>query len=134
MELLEKVQKRAVMMVTNIKGNYMERLAILGMRTLEDRRLRGDTIETFKILEGHSDVKYQSWFSLARDQIAVASTRPGHQTGHLNLVMPPPARSELRRNFFSYRVVPHWNQLPDHVKLAQNTKQFKILYDEHTGY
>ena len=131
-DLLEKVQKRAVMMVTNIKGNYMERLAILGMRTLEDRRLRGDAIETFKILEGHSDVKYQSWFSLARDQVGVASTRA--KTGHLNLVMPPPARSELRRNFFSYRVVPHWNQLPDHVKLAQNTKQFKILYDEHTGY
>ena len=131
-ELLEKVQKRAVMMVTNIKGNYMERLAILGMRTLEDRRLRGDAIETFKILEGHSDVNYQSWFNLARDQIAVASTRA--KTGHLNLVMPPPARSELRRNFFSYRVVTHWNQLPDHVKQAQNTKQFKILYDEHTGY
>ena len=50
-DLLEKVQKRAVMMVTNIKGNYMERLAILGMRTLEDRRLRGDAFETFKILK-----------------------------------------------------------------------------------
>ena len=132
MELLEKVQKRPLMMLSNIKGNHMKRLAILGMRTLEDRRLRGDTIETFKILEGHSDVKYQSWFSLARDQTGVASTRA--KTGHLNLVMPPPARSELRRNFFSYRVVPHWNQLPDHVKQAQNTKQFKILYDEHTGY
>ena len=45
MELLEKVQKRAVMMVTNIKGDYLERLAILGMRKLEDRRIRGDLIE-----------------------------------------------------------------------------------------
>ena len=46
-ELLEKVQRRAVMMGTNIKENYMERLAILGRRTLEDRRLRGDAIETY---------------------------------------------------------------------------------------
>ena len=75
MELLEKVQRRAVMMVTNIKGNYMERLAILGMRTLEDRRLRGDAIETYNILTGHNDVMYQSWFRLAREQIAAASTR-----------------------------------------------------------
>ena len=132
MELLEKVQRRAVMMVTNIKGNYMERLAILGMRTLEDRRLRGDAIETYNILTGHNDVMYQSWFRLAREQIGAASTRA--MTGHLNLVMPPPAKSELRRNFFSYRAVPHWNQLPDHVKSAQNIQQFKILYDEHTGY
>ena len=34
-ELLEKVQRRAVMMVTNIRGSYEERLAILKMRTLE---------------------------------------------------------------------------------------------------
>ena len=120
MELLEKVQKRAVMMVTNIKGDYFERLAILGMRTLEDRRIREDLIEPFKISEGYSDVNHQSWFSLARDQIGGANTRT--KTGHLNLLMPPPAKTELRRNFFSFRVVPHWNQLPDHVKMAQSTK------------
>ena len=33
-ELLEKVQKRAVMMVTNIRGSYEERLSTLKMRTL----------------------------------------------------------------------------------------------------
>ena len=43
-ELLEKVQMRAIMMGTNIKGSYEERLAILGMKTLEDRRIRGDLI------------------------------------------------------------------------------------------
>ena len=44
-ELLEKVQRRAVMMVTNIRGSYEERLSILKMRTLEERRVRGDLIE-----------------------------------------------------------------------------------------
>ena len=69
---------------------------------------------------------------IARDQNGGANTRA--KTGHLNLIMPPPAKTELRRNFFSYRVAPHWNQLPDHVKMARNTKQFKILYDKHTPY
>ena len=130
-ELLERVQRRAIMMVTNIKGSYEERLAMLGMRTLEDRRLRGDLIEAFKILTGQSDVRYETWFNLARDQVGSATTRA--MTGHLNLVLPPQA-GELRRNFFSHRVVPHWNQLPDQVKKAQKTNEFKNLYDNHTGY
>ena len=40
----------AVMMVTNLKGSYEERLAVLKIRTLEDRRTRGDMIETYKSL------------------------------------------------------------------------------------
>ena len=108
-----KVQKRAIMIVTNIRGSYEERLAILEIRTLEDRRLRGDLIETFKILAGQSDGIYETWFNLARDQVGSASTRA--MTGHLNLVPPPQAR-ELRRNLFSHRVVNHWNQLPASVQ------------------
>ena len=131
-ELLEKVQKRAIMMVTNLKGNYEERLAILGMRTLCDRRLRGDLIETYKILTGKSDVRYTTWFKLAKDQVGTVATR--HQTGYLNLVIPPNAKSEVRRNFFSHRVVPFWNQLPNHVKMVEKTNDFKNEYDRFTGF
>ena len=131
-ELLEKVQRRAIMMVSNIKGSYEERLANLGMRTLGDRRMRGDLIETYKILTGKSDVKYQTWFQLARDEVGTVDTRA--KTGHLNLSRPPNATSDVRKNFFSQRVVPHWNQLPDHVKMVQKTNDFKNAYDRHIGY
>ena len=47
--MLERFQHREVMMVTNLKGSYEERLAVLGMRNLEDRRVKGDLIESFKI-------------------------------------------------------------------------------------
>ena len=36
-EILVKVQRRAIIMVTNLKGSYEEMLAILGLRTLEAR-------------------------------------------------------------------------------------------------
>ena len=131
-ELLEKVQRRAIMMVSNLRGSYEERLAILGIRTLEDRRLRGDLIETYKILTGKSDVRYQTWFQLAKDEVGTVGTRA--KTGYLNLSKPANANSDVRRNFFSHRVVSHWNQLPDHVKMAQKTNAFKNAYDSHTGY
>ena len=51
MEVLERVQRRAVMMVSNLQGkSYEERLAELDMVTLETRRRRGDMIQTFKIM------------------------------------------------------------------------------------
>ena len=39
-------------MVTNLRGTYEERLATLKMRAVEDRRVRGNLIKTFKILSG----------------------------------------------------------------------------------
>jgi hypothetical protein len=129
-ELLEKVQRRAVMMVTNIRGSYEERLNILKMRTLEERRLRGDLIETYKILTGKSNVDPQTWFSFASD----TDMRTRATTGYLNLVQPPPAKTDVRKNFFSHRVVPHWNQLPDYVKMAQKTDCFKSALDSFYGY
>ena len=59
--------------------------------------MRGDLIETFKILTGQSDVKYQTWFKLARDQEVSVDTRA--RTSHLNLVQPVQAKSEVRKNF-----------------------------------
>ena len=50
-EVLERVQRRAVMMVSNLQGkSYEERLAELDMVTLETRRRSGDMIQTFKIM------------------------------------------------------------------------------------
>jgi ribonuclease P/MRP protein subunit RPP40 len=131
-ELLEKVQRRAVMMLTNIRADYEERLAILKMRTLEEIRVRGDLIETYKILTGKSDVDPKTWFSLASD--ADPSIRTRATTGYLNLVQAPIGKTDVRKNFFSQRVVSHWNQLPEHVKKADKTNGFNNSLDEYFGY
>ena len=131
-ELLERVQKRAVMMVTNLRGTYEERLAILKMRTLEERRVRGDLIETYKILTGKSNVDPRTWFTFASDTDANIRTRSA--TGFLNLVQPPVGKTDLRNTFFSHRVVFHWNQLPDYVNLAQKTNYFKSALDRFNSF
>ena len=41
----------------------------------------------------------------------------------------PNARLEIRRNFFSHRVLDTWNSLPAEVKRAISTSHFKKMYD-----
>ena len=53
------------------------------MRTLEERRLRGDLIKAYKVLSG----SIQTWFNLAQDKESAVRTRA--TTGPLNLVQPP---------------------------------------------
>ena len=96
-EVLEKNQKRAVLMVTNVRGCYEERLAVLKLRTLEDRRVRGDMIETYKILTGKCKVSLDTWFCLAKERDGVVSTRS--TLGFLNLVLPPVPESDLKKNW-----------------------------------
>ena len=131
-ELLEKVQRRAVMMVTNLRGNYEERLLSLKMRTLEERRTRGDLIEVFKILTGKSNVDPETWFTLNNPADDTVRTRSAD--GFLNLVQPPIPKTDLRRYFFSHRVVSQWNQLPNNIKMAQSINEFKNQLDGYHGY
>ena len=55
--LIEKVQRRATKMIEGFgKLSYEERLRRTGLTPLEERRIRGDLIETFKMIEGISKV------------------------------------------------------------------------------
>jgi hypothetical protein len=60
---LEQVQRRATKIVGSLKKkSYEERLKCLRITTLEDRRGRGDLIETYKILTGKEHTDYQQFF------------------------------------------------------------------------
>ena len=53
---LEKVQKRATKLVIKCKNmTYENRLRYLNLPTLKYRRIRGDMIEVYKILNGFYD-------------------------------------------------------------------------------
>ena len=64
-ETLEKVQRRAIKLVPSLRNlPYEDRLRRLNLPTLEERRRRGNLIETFnfKILKQHDQVDPHNFF------------------------------------------------------------------------
>ena len=104
--------------------SYSDRLKALGLTTLEDRRVRGDMIEVYKLLHGLTNVDYRQFFRVIPP--GPYSTR-GH---HLKLVRPH-VRTERRKHFFSVQVVRSWNDLPAEVVNSPNLNVFKSNYDKH---
>ena len=52
-QCIEKVQRRATKLVRGLKyKSYEERLALLQTTSLESRRIRGDLIQVFRIMNG----------------------------------------------------------------------------------
>jgi hypothetical protein len=45
-------------------------------------------------------------------------------TGHDNLILPV-ARTEIRKNSFTVRVVSKWNRLSDEIKMSRTAEEFK---------
>ena len=54
---LEKVQKRLIRSLSNVRGTtYEEKLKDAGLTTLKERRERGNLIEAFKTIQGINNV------------------------------------------------------------------------------
>ena len=82
-------------------------------------------IQVFKIVHGFDKVDSNIWFQFVDQR--ERNTRSS--TDSLNLIQPV-ARTETRKQFFSHRVVNHWNSIPFDLKRARNPKHFKELYDK----
>ena len=84
--------------------------------TLETRRLRGDLIEVFKILNGYEDIDSNSFFKLKEDSV----TR-----GHKAALVKPYSRLDKRQFSFSQRTITDWNNLSHDCVNASSVNMFK---------
>jgi len=114
-------------MVSGLKSAvYEERLKEIGLQSLTQRRERYDMIQTFKILNSIDKVDYRIWFERINVERQIQTRLT---TCSMNLVTKRSNR-EVRKAFFSQRVVNSWNKLPDDVKNSTNLRVFKYKYDE----
>ena len=96
-DTLERIQRRATKMIPELRDlSYEERLKECGLTTLETRRLRGDQIEVFKILNGYENIDRNMFFSLKKD----SRTR-----GHEVKLVKDQCRLDIRKHSFSQRTI-----------------------------
>jgi ribonuclease P/MRP protein subunit RPP40 len=118
---IERVQRRFTRIFPGLRDmSYGARLKKLNLFSMERRRLRGDLIETFRILKGISDLGENSMFDMNLD------TR---LRGHSLKLAKTRARLLVRHNYFSNRVVNNWNKLPEDVVRTNNVIDFKRKLD-----
>ena len=126
-DALENVQRRATRQLPTLsKLPYEERLQTLKLPTLAYRRVRGDMIEVYKIMNEIYDTDV-TLFLKTRVQSAERTSQRGHKfqlyTEHIN--------KNIRKHSFAVRVINIWNSLPKEVAEAPSINSFKNRLDKY---
>ena len=96
-------------------------MSLLELPSVEERRVRGNLIEAFKLLKGIAKLDYSLFFKLSGDSTV---------RGHTYKIIKNSFRLDVRKNFFSNRVVDAWNELPQYVVDAETVNSFKTRLDK----
>ena len=120
-DALERVQRRATKMIPTLRNKpYLERLRDLNLPTLETRRLRGDLIETFKIIKGFDNVNPLHFFEFDNG----TTRNNGYKLKGKRF------QTNVAKFFFTNRVINIWNSLPTAVVEAKSINSFKNRLDK----
>ena len=120
--LLENVQRyftRRVLGYPNL--SYPERLIVLGLDFLEMRRLHHDLTSCYKILSCNAHVNSDNFFVLASN----TNLRFSNRSANSKKLILPCSRVNVRKYFFSSRIVSMWNSLSDEVVNSNSVQVFR---------
>ena len=121
---LERVQRRWTRLIDGMEGlSYLERLKELDLFSVQGRLLRADMILTWKIFKGECAIDPAMLFVMDRSA----------RRGHSRKIFLPRSTREVRKRFFSVRVVQTWNSLSEDTVSAPTITQFKCLLYRDLG-
>ena len=121
-QAIEAIQRRATKQVKEISNlTYEDRLIALNLPSIKYRQLRGDLIQTFKIIKNIDNLDCEEFFSF--------STYSSTRNSNLKLYKQH-AKSNTRRNFLCHRIHQYWNNLSEPTKNADSLIDFKKGIDQ----
>jgi hypothetical protein len=136
--VVERVQHWYTRKMPGLAGlQYEARLRVLGLESLELRRLRADMVFVYKVLRECVDITEvklkieEQFLPLVK---AMPSVRPGLRTADdPDTLSVRECKLGCRKHFFTFRVVNVWNAIRVEVKKAVSAKAFreKLLKDGH---
>jgi len=103
--------------------SYQERLTYLKLPSLEFRRIRGDLIETYKILHQKYDPE------TTKTLLKLAPNDNQTRTNSLKLMKDRTNQNSFKY-YFTNRVINIWNSLPFEVVTAKTVNSFKNKIDK----
>ena len=116
-DLIENVQRRFTKFLPGLFNvPYMDRLNILNMKTLEERRIMNDMIFLFKMMRKLVDLPFDKYFKFNRN-----STR-----GHSKKLQHNYSRLGSRKNVFRNRCIDVWNNLDENIVSLTSLNSFKV--------
>ncbi|CAF0808738.1 unnamed protein product [Brachionus calyciflorus] len=124
--IIEKVQRRATKLVKSIKDKtYEEKWKIYGkLQNLEERRLRGDLIQIYKIINGVDKIKLVNGVNYAKSLSLII-----RKSNNLRLVREINKKSSGRFNFLTNRIVSTSNNLSSVTVSATTANKIKACID-----
>ena len=114
---IECVQRRATKMIPDLRGKtYEDRIAVLGLTTLETRRIKQDLIQLFKILRGIDYFPIENHFKFCENR----------NRGHSMKLVKASNTNNISKYRFCSRIVGAWNSLPTDIIESETLREFKI--------
>lgn len=120
MLLVERVQRWFTKSIPSLRHlSYSMRLTELAVWRLDERRIRADLIQVYKMFHGPTVPDVSAFFTIA----------DGRTRGHAFKLAKPRCHLDVRRYFFSDRVVDNWNALDEEAVQAATLNHLKKCID-----
>jgi len=116
-DMVEKVQRRFTKRLSGLRHlSYSDRLQVLGLQSLERRRLSHDLILVYKIFHGLTQSTLSNNLKLQQ----FTNTR-----GHPYKLAKRLCSHDIYKYFFTNRIVDLWNSLPNEVVSIRSLRAFR---------
>ena len=112
-----------------VSDTYEGKLNEIKLESLADRRSRADMVQTYKIVHGFDKLECNEMFTMINQ--GSDSTRVTRLRADSLNIKSLRCNLDIRKNFFSQRIICMWNSLPADLKRASNPDQFKRQFNAY---